>query len=163
MTPIQRSVIPIITEGNDLMGCSQTGSGKTLAFLCPIVSKMLEEGPPKANVSNKYGVSYPVVLVLVPTRELAEQIYKEAKKLIHLTGIEVIKVYGGVPYEGQYADLRRGCDILIATPGRLIDFISKEVISLQLVKNFIIDEADRILEMGFADQLDSIVFGQGKY
>jgi ATP-dependent RNA helicase DDX3X len=143
------------------MGCSQTGSGKTIAFLAPIITKMLNDGPPK-NENISYGQSAPIVLILVPTRELAEQIYKEARKLVHKTHMEVIKIYGGVAYEGQYNDIRQGADILVAAPGRLIDFLNKGVITLSQVKYFIIDEADRILDMGFEDQLKSIVFRYGK-
>ena len=162
MTPIQRAVIPHIIENRDVMGCSQTGSGKTIAFLAPIITKMLKDGPPE-NESIQYGQSAPIVLILVPTRELAEQIYKEAKKLIFKTHMEVIKVYGGVPYDGQFNEIRQGADILVAAPGRLIDFLNKGVISLREVKYFIIDEADRILDMGFEDQLKSIVFNYGKF
>ena len=101
MTPIQRAVISYILEGNDVMGCAQTGSGKTVAFLLPIVNKMLSQGPPEVSTSTKRACSIPVALILVPTRELAEQIYKEARKLISMTGINVVKVYGGVPHDSQ--------------------------------------------------------------
>jgi ATP-dependent RNA helicase DDX3X len=158
MTPIQRSVISYILEGNDVMGCAQTGSGKTIAFLLPIVNKMLTEGPPEAIVTTKRACSQPVALILVPTRELAEQIFKEARKIISNTGIHVVKVYGGVPHDSQIRELKYGCDILVATPGRLLDFIESGLITLKSVKYFIIDEADRILDMGFEPQLNRIVF-----
>jgi ATP-dependent RNA helicase DDX3X len=164
MTPIQRTVVPFIIRKNDVMGCSQTGSGKTIAFLAPILSKMLKEGPPVNegyNFGNRGG-SAPVALILIPTRELAEQIYKEARKLVHKTGIAVTKVYGGVGYDSQLAEVREGTDILVATPGRLIDFLKKGVIILGSVKYLVIDEADRILDMGFEDQLRSIMHDFGK-
>lgn len=161
MTPIQKNVIPYVMEKHDVMGCSQTGSGKTIAFLAPIINKMLSEEPPKEDEFLGRGVSAPVALILIPTRELAEQIYKQARKLIHKTGINVVKVYGGVGYEGQIGEIKDGCDILVATPGRLIDFIEKGLITLASVKYFVIDEADRILDMGFEDQLNSIVFRFG--
>ena len=93
----------------------------------------------------------------MPTRELAEQIFKEARKLLSMTGINVVKVYGGVPNESQLRELRYGADILVATPGRLLDFMGSGVITLSAVENFIIDEADRLLDMGFEPQLNRIV------
>jgi ATP-dependent RNA helicase DDX3X len=156
MTPIQRCVVPFISQGSDVMGCSQTGSGKTIAFLGPIISQMFEEGPPKKEV----GISAPVCLILVPTRELADQIFKEARKLLHTSGVSVVKVYGGVPHDSQIKEIKYGADILVATPGRLIDFLDRNMITLSMVRYFIIDEADRILDMGFEDQLRDIVFNK---
>ena len=109
MTPIQKAVISYIMNGNDVMGCAQTGSGKTVAFLLPMINKMLEEGPPDIsgngilyfNFLGKRACSLPVTLILVPTRELAEQIFKEARKLISRSGVNVVKVYGGVPHDSQ--------------------------------------------------------------
>jgi len=106
----------------------------------------------------KKGTSAPVTLILIPTRELAEQIFIQARKLIHNTGINVVKVYGGVPHESQIRELKWGCDILVSTPGRLLDFLKSGLITLSQVKYFIIDEADRILDMGFEPQLNSICF-----
>jgi ATP-dependent RNA helicase DDX3X len=161
MTPIQKNVIPIITEGNDVMACSQTGSGKTIAFLSPIVNKMLNEGPPNINLENF--PSAPVALILIPTRELAEQIYKEGRKLLHQTGVHITKIYGGVPHDSQIRELREGTDILVATPGRLIDFLNSKLITLKAVKYLILDEADRILDLGFSDQLNTITLNYGKF
>jgi ATP-dependent RNA helicase DDX3X len=155
MTPIQKTSIPIVLEGHDVMGSAQTGSGKTLAFLLPIINKMMFEGPPNPG---KGWTAYPVTLILIPTRELADQIYKEARKLLHKTGINVVKIYGGVGYDSQTRELKHGCDILVSTPGRLLDFIKSNTISLSAVRYFIIDEADRLLDMGFEQQLNSIVF-----
>ena len=163
MTPIQKYVLPVISEGNDVMGCSQTGSGKTIAFLSPIVNKMIKEGPPKENNTDIYNYpSFPVALILIPTRELAEQIYREGRKLLHQTGIQITKIYGGVPHDSQIRELRDGTDIIVATPGRLIDFLNSKMISLKKVKYFILDEADRILDLGFSEQLNNISFNYGK-
>jgi superfamily II DNA/RNA helicase len=158
MTPIQRAVIPYLLENKDTMGCAQTGSGKTVAFLAPMVNKMLQDGPPLSDKNLPRGVSAPVALILTPTRELAEQIYKEARKIIHKTGIMVSKVYGGVPVEQQIKFIANGCDLLVATPGRLIDFIKRDMITLDSVNFLAFDEADRMLEMGFEDQLNEIIF-----
>lgn len=158
MTPIQKAVLPYIIKGQDTIGCAQTGSGKTVSFLAPIVNKMLIDGPPQSDSQLPQGVSAPIALIVVPTRELAEQIYKEARKVIHKTGIVVVKVYGGIPIDTQYKHIVSGCDILVATPGRLIDFLKRELISLNSVKFLVFDEADRMLDMGFEDQLREIVF-----
>ncbi len=99
MTPIQKAVMPYMFKGNDVMGCSQTGSGKTVAFLLPIINKMLNEGPSESRSYDN--AARPVTLILVPTRELADQIYKEARKLIHKTGMNIVKVYGGVSNQSQ--------------------------------------------------------------
>ena len=156
MTPIQKAVIPHMSKGYDVIGCSQTGSGKTIAFLLPIINKMLKEGPPP-EYKEATGEACPVAVVVVPTRELAEQIFKEARKLVHRTGINVVKVFGGVGYDNQKNELKYGCDLLIATPGRLKDFIDHWHIFLAQVKYLILDEADRMLDMGFEPQLRAIV------
>ena len=159
MTPIQGFVIPMVISGKDLIGCSQTGSGKTMAFLTPIIDNLLVNGPPDFYEISKS--SKPVLLILIPTRELAEQIYKEARKLTFMTGINVVKIYGGVPYTNQIAEIKQGCDILIATPGRLIDFLEKELIKLHHLKYFIIDEADKMMDMGFEKQMNNIIYEYG--
>lgn len=158
MTPIQRAVIPYMIEGNDIMGCSETGSGKTIAYLFPVISNMIKMGPPILEKENTRRTAFPITLVLVPTRELADQVYKESKKLCNETGINTVKIYGGVAYEAQLNQLSLGCDILVATPGRLIDYLKSKTISLKAVSMIIIDEADRILDMGFEEQLNTIFF-----
>lgn len=158
MTPIQKYVLPIISESKDVMACSQTGSGKTIAFLAPIVNKMMKDGPPKEFENFP---SEPIALILIPTRELAEQIFREGRKLLHQTGIQITKIYGGVPHDSQLRELRDGTDILVATPGRLIDFLSSKMVSLRKVKFFVLDEADRILDLGFSDQLNTISTNYG--
>jgi superfamily II DNA/RNA helicase len=156
MTPIQQSVIPYLIQGKDVMGCAQTGSGKTVSFLAPIINKMLQDGPPKEDTPS--GISSPIGIILAPTRELAEQIYKEARKLVYKTGILVVKVYGGVPIDTQIRHVTSGCDIIVATPGRLIDFMGRRLIRLSQIQFLVFDEADRMLEMGFEDQLREIIF-----
>ncbi len=155
MTPIQREVIKFIRNGKDVMGCSQTGSGKTIAFLLPIISRILSEMPAALNASPPA----PRLLILIPTRELAEQIWTEAKKLVKETGIIVNKIYGGVPHDEQRQRMNSGCDILVATPGRLLDFVQSKNLTLRNVKYLIMDEADRMLDMGFQPQLMKIAFG----
>ena len=164
MTPIQKAIIPYILKSKDCLGCAETGSGKTIAFLTPIISLLLKDGPPKEdekylNPNSKYtnSCSYPVCLVLVPTRELAEQIYVEARKLLYKTGIIVCKCYGGVPNDTQIRELRQGVDIIIGTPGRIKEFIDKKILYLNLIKYLVIDESDRMLDMGFKPQLEDII------
>ena len=164
MTPIQKAIIPYILQSKDCLGCAETGSGKTIAFLTPIISLLLKNGPPKEdekylNPNSKYtnSCSYPVCLVLVPTRELAEQIYIEARKLLYKTGIVVCKCYGGVPNDTQIRELRQGVDIIIGTPGRIKEFIDKKILYLNLIKYLVIDESDRMLDMGFKPQLEDII------
>ena len=164
MTPIQKAIIPYILHKNDCLGCAETGSGKTVAFLAPIISLLLKDGPPiedkeylKQNSKYSNSCSYPVCLVLVPTRELAEQIYIESRKLLYKTGIVVSKCYGGVPIDGQIRELRQGVDIVIGTPGRIIEFIDKKVLYLNLIEYLVIDESDRMLDMGFKPQLENII------
>ena len=164
MTPIQKAIIPYILKQKDCLGCAETGSGKTIAFLSPIISLLLKDGPPKEDdeylkPNSKYTntCSYPVCLVIVPTRELAEQIYVEARKLLYKTGIIVCKCYGGVPNDTQMRELRQGVDIVIGTPGRLIEFIDKKILYLNLIKFLVIDESDRMLDMGFKPQLENII------
>jgi len=157
-TPVQKYAIPIVTNGRDLMGCAQTGSGKTAAFLFPIISLMDKSGPP--SIAPEYyhkRLITPVALVLAPTRELACQIHEEARKFAYKTGMRSCVVYGGAPIGNQLRDLERGCDILVATPGRLSDMMERGRIALAYVKFLILDEADRMLDMGFEPQIRKIV------
>ena len=164
MTPIQKVIIPYILNKKDCLGCAETGSGKTVAFLAPIISLLLKDGPPledkeylKQNSKYSNSCSYPVCIILVPTRELAEQIYIESRKLLYKTGIVVTKCYGGVPLDSQIKDLRLGSDIIIGTPGRIIEFIDKKILYLNLIEYLVIDESDRMLDMGFKPQLENII------
>ncbi len=157
-TPVQKYSLPIVMAGRDLMACAQTGSGKTAAFLFPMISMLLKTAPPEQNYA--YGGRrkiYPLALVLAPTRELACQIYEEAKKFSWKTGIKSVVVYGGAPISQQLRDLERGCDILVATPGRLVDIMERARVSLASIKYLVLDEADRMLDMGFEPQIRRIV------
>ncbi|XP_050229711.1 DEAD-box ATP-dependent RNA helicase 37-like [Mercurialis annua] len=154
-TPIQRNAIPIILGGRDLMACAQTGSGKTAAFCFPIISGIMKE----QYVQRPRGTRtvYPLALILSPTRELSCQIHDEAKKFAYQTGVKVVVVYGGAPIHHQLRELERGVDILVATPGRLVDLLERAKVSLQMIRYLALDEADRMLDMGFEPQIRKIV------
>jgi ATP-dependent RNA helicase DDX3X len=144
------------------MACAQTGSGKTAAFLLPCImtltAKELPEPPEDRN--SRYGrrnKHYPHALVLAPTRELATQIYDEARKFCYRTHLKAVVVYGGQDIKNQFAELQRGVDIIVATPGRLYDMIERGRISMALVNYLVFDEADRMLDMGFEPQIRQIV------
>jgi ATP-dependent RNA helicase DDX3X len=156
MTSIQKLSIPIILEGIDLVGCAQTGSGKTLAYLLPLSILLYSHNIPIINQKKK--ISYPLLLIIVPTRELAIQIYQESLKILYQTQIIPVCVYGGEDYLYQIADLREGCDILIGTPGRLIHFLEKDYISLDMCKFLVIDEADKMMDMGFEPDIRKIIY-----
>lgn len=158
-TPVQKYSIPIGLAGRDMMACAQTGSGKTGGFLFPTLAAMLREGakPAAETGSGRSRKSYPAALVLAPTRELASQIYDEAKKFCYCTGIAPVVIYGGAEVGRQLRELERGCDLLVATPGRLVDLIERGRISLAGIRFLILDEADRMLDMGFEPQIRRIV------
>ncbi|XP_059824250.1 DEAD-box helicase 3 X-linked a isoform X3 [Hypanus sabinus] len=164
-TPVQKHAIPIIISKRDLMACAQTGSGKTAAFLLPILSQIYAEGPSealksaKAQDSSKYGrrKQYPIALVLAPTRELAVQIYDESRKFAYRSKVRPSVVYGGADIGQQIRDLERGCHLLVATPGRLVDMIERGKVGLDFCKYLVLDEADRMLDMGFEPQIRRIV------
>ncbi|RWR72628.1 DEAD-box ATP-dependent RNA helicase 37 [Cinnamomum micranthum f. kanehirae] len=154
-TPVQRHTIPISLGGRDLMACAQTGSGKTAAFCFPIISGIMKgqfvQRPRGARTV------YPLALILSPTRELSCQIHEEARKFAYQTGVKVVVAYGGAPINQQLRELERGVDILVATPGRLVDLLERARVSLQMVKYLALDEADRMLDMGFEPQIRRIV------
>jgi len=158
-TPVQKFAIPIVMEKRDLMACAQTGSGKTAAFLFPLISSMLYDGPPPIEPNLGVGVkkTYPTSLILAPTRELACQIFEEARKFSYGSPVRPVVVYGGTEIRPQINDLEKGCDLLVATPGRLVDFLERCRISLSHVKYLVLDEADRMLDMGFEPQIRRIV------
>lgn len=153
-TPIQRYAIPVILSGKDLMACAETGSGKTLAYMYPLIAKMIEDGPPSFSNSP---AARPAALVIAPTRELAIQIYQEALKLAYKTGIISFCAYGGTSVELQISQILQGVDILIGTPGRIIDLSERGSLDLESIKYLILDEADRMLDMGFEPQLIKIL------
>uniref|UniRef100_A0A8C6X607 RNA helicase n=1 Tax=Naja naja TaxID=35670 RepID=A0A8C6X607_NAJNA len=162
-TPVQKYAIPIIKDKRDLMACAQTGSGKTAAFLLPILSQIYTVGPGDAlramKENGRYGrrKQYPISLVLAPTRELAVQIYEEARKFAYRSKVRPCVVYGGADIGQQIRDLERGCHLLVATPGRLVDMMERGKIGLDFCKYLVLDEADRMLDMGFEPQIRRIV------
>uniref|UniRef100_A0A5B7B545 RNA helicase n=1 Tax=Davidia involucrata TaxID=16924 RepID=A0A5B7B545_DAVIN len=156
-TPVQRHAIPIAVAGRDLMACAQTGSGKTAAFCFPIICGVLRHHFSQPVLSWGVRIAYPLALILSPTRELSCQIYEEAKKFSYQTGVKLVVVYGGAPMSQQLRNLEKGVDILVATPGRLVDMIDRSRVSLQKIKYLALDEADRMLDMGFEAQIRKIV------
>ncbi|KAE9590106.1 putative RNA helicase [Lupinus albus] len=154
-TPVQRYAIPISLAGRDLVACAQTGSGKTAAFCFPIISGIMrEQYVQRPRVAR---TAFPMALILAPTRELSCQIHDEAKKFSYQTGVKVVVTYGGAPINQQLRELERGVDILVATPGRLVDLLERARVSLQIIRYLALDEADRMLDMGFEPQIRKIV------
>ncbi|XP_046393481.1 ATP-dependent RNA helicase DDX3X isoform X3 [Ischnura elegans] len=156
-TPVQKYAIPIIMGRRDLMACAQTGSGKTAAFLVPILNQMYENGPSPNARSYPRRKQYPHALILAPTRELATQIWEEARKFAYRSRLRPCVVYGGANVMEQARELERGCHLLVATPGRLVDMIDRGKIGLDQCKFLVLDEADRMLDMGFEPQIRRIV------
>ncbi|KAL6434307.1 hypothetical protein ACFW04_006026 [Cataglyphis niger] len=159
-TPVQKYAIPIIIGRRDVMACAQTGSGKTAAFLVPILNQIYESGPrPPPAQANSSGrrKQYPLGLVLAPTRELATQIYDEARKFAYRSRMRPAVVYGGSNIVDQMRELDRGCHLLVATPGRLVDMLGRGKIGLHNCRYLVLDEADRMLDMGFEPQIRRIV------
>ncbi|MCH9741382.1 MAG: ATP-dependent RNA helicase DbpA [Epsilonproteobacteria bacterium] len=146
MTPIQQASLPSILEQKDIIAKAKTGSGKTLAFSLPLILNL------KAKQQN------PQALIIAPTRELCEQIAGELKRLArYKSDVKVITLYGGTSLTAQVASLEKGADILVGTPGRLLDHFSRETIELKAIKTLVLDEADRMLDMGFSEDILKIV------
>ncbi|WP_283787181.1 DEAD/DEAH box helicase [Bermanella sp. WJH001] len=150
-SPIQAASLPLTLAGHDIIGKAQTGTGKTAAFLITVLQKLLTTSP-----SERYA-SEPRALVIAPTRELAMQIAKDAQGLSKYTDINVVTVVGGVDYDKQKDELNSIVDIVVATPGRLLDFLQQKVVFLDQVELLVIDEADRMLDMGFIPDLKRII------
>jgi ATP-dependent RNA helicase RhlE len=150
-TPIQEQAIPVVLEGKDLLGCAQTGTGKTAAFAIPILQNLYNN---KHEEKGSWNIK---ALILTPTRELAIQIDESFAAYGKNTGLKHLVVFGGVSQYHQTNALRRGVDILIATPGRLLDLIEQRFISLQHIQMFVLDEADRMLDMGFINDVRRII------
>ncbi|CAO3632391.1 unnamed protein product [Mucor fragilis] len=167
-TPVQKYSIPIVMNNRDLMACAQTGSGKTGGFLFPVLSSLFEKGPTPNSTGDSHDAAgvyrarkaYPEALILAPTRELTSQIYDEAKKFAYRSWVRPCVVYGGADIGQQLRQIDRGCDVLVATPGRLVDLIERARVSLSKVRFLILDEADRMLDMGFEPQIRRIVQGE---
>lgn len=165
-TPVQKFSVPIVNAGQDLMACAQTGSGKTAGFLFPILSSLFEKGPPPlpagaqgAAAGRFRRTAFPTGLILAPTRELVSQIHDEAKKFAYRSWVRPAVVYGGADIGSQMRQVENGCDLLTATPGRLVDLIDRGKISLSNIRYLVLDEADRMLDMGFEPQIRQIVQG----
>ena len=148
-TPIQEQAIPSILEHRDVLGTAQTGTGKTAAFAIPILQNLTERKGPKNN--------HIKALILTPTRELAIQIEESFDSYGKNLPLRKLVVFGGVKQGSQENALRRGVDILVATPGRLLDFIAQGIISLKNIEIFVLDEADRMLDMGFVHDVKRII------
>ncbi|NUQ25525.1 MAG: DEAD/DEAH box helicase [Saprospiraceae bacterium] len=147
-TPIQQQAIPVVLEGRDLLGCAQTGTGKTAAFAVPILQILYQQTQRKPGIK---------VLILTPTRELAIQIDESFAAYGRHTGIKHAVIFGGVSQQQQTNALRRGVDVLVATPGRLLDLMNQGYVNLAQLEIFVLDEADRMLDMGFIHDVKRVI------
>lgn len=150
-TPIQEQAIPVIMEGHDLLACAQTGTGKTAAYLLPVINMLADGGYPDDSIN---------CVVMAPTRELAQQIDRQLQGFAYFMPVSGMAIYGGTDghtYEQQRKSLKMGADVVIATPGRLLSHLSMGYVDLSKVSFFILDEADRMLDMGFYDDIMQIV------
>ena len=148
-TPIQEHAVPPVLKGRDVVGCAQTGTGKTAAFMLPIIELLERQNGNAQRRSGEKGPATPTALVVTPTRELAAQIEEVGIALSAATKHRVVAVYGGVPYGPQAKRARAGVDVLAATPGRLLDMVQQGDVRLGEVTTLVLDEADRMLDMGF--------------
>ena len=144
-TPIQSAVLPYALEGKDVIGCAETGTGKTAAYLLPILARLLREN--REGYRPQHGVTR--ALILAPTRELATQIDDEVQGFAYHSPVSSVAVYGGVPMEPQERALKAGVDVVVATPGRLLDHMRSNVGDFSKLEVFVLDEADRMMDMGF--------------
>ncbi|MDO6474832.1 DEAD/DEAH box helicase [Alteromonas sp. 1_MG-2023] len=147
-TPVQQAAIPHVLAGRDVMAGAQTGTGKTAAFALPLIQRLLEQDAGEKALR---------VLVLTPTRELAQQVYQSFVKYSDGLGVNTVVAYGGVSINPQIEALSAGCDVLVATPGRLLELAIKELIDLSTLQTFVLDEADRMLDMGFITDIKRIL------
>jgi len=148
-TPIQAQAIPAVLKGRDLMGAAQTGTGKTAGFALPVLQRLCTDGPKVMSNSVR-------ALVLVPTRELAEQVYQSLRSYGQDLPLRSYAVYGGVSLNPQMMALRKGIDVLVATPGRLLDLYRQNAVKFAQLQVLVLDEADRMLDLGFARELDEL-------
>ncbi|MFQ3171942.1 MAG: ATP-dependent RNA helicase RhlE [Oleispira sp.] len=159
-TPIQAQAIPSVLAGRDLIAGANTGSGKTATFALPLLQQLSQQkdAEKSSNIKNREG-NYVTGLILVPTRELAKQVADSIRSYaVHFNGaIKTVAVFGGVSVNTQMLALRGGTDILVATPGRLLDLISSNAIKLDMIKTLVLDEADRMLSLGFAEELSALL------
>nr|ADD81191.1 vasa [Euthynnus affinis] len=157
-TPVQKHGIPIISAGRDLMACAQTGSGKTAAFLLPILQQLMADGVAASRFSE---LQEPEAIIVAPTRELINQIYLEARKFAFGTCVRPVVVYGGVSTGHQIREISRGCNVVCGTPGRLLDMIGRGKVGLTKLRYLVLDEADRMLDMGFEPDMRRLVSSPG--
>ncbi len=150
-TPIQAEAIPLLLKGTDMIGQAATGTGKTAAFALPILQRLAEARDAGTRVDGPMG------LILAPTRELAMQVSQSLKDYGKPIGVRVVAVFGGQPIYGQIKDIRRGVDVVVATPGRALDHIGRRTLDLSTIEIVVLDEADEMLDMGFADDLEAIL------
>lgn len=148
-TPVQAKAIPAVLAGRDLMAAAQTGTGKTAGFALPVLQRLALEGEKVASNSIR-------ALVLVPTRELAEQVHANVREYAENLPLSTYAVYGGVSINPQMMRLRRGVDLLVATPGRLLDLFRQNALKFNQVQTLVLDEADRMLDLGFAEELQAV-------
>jgi ATP-dependent RNA helicase RhlE len=152
-TPIQAQAIPLVLQGKDLMGGAQTGTGKTAGFTLPLLQRFARHANTSASPAR-----HPVrALILTPTRELAAQVEESVRTYGKYLGLRCTVVFGGIPMEPQTAALRQGVEFLVATPGRLLDHVQQKTVNLQRVEAFVLDEADRMLDMGFIPDVRRIM------
>ncbi len=161
-TPIQEQAVPIVLKGQDLAGLAQTGTGKTAAFLLPLIDRVIRSQTPSDDEITQQRKfpdwkSNNFILCLLPTRELAEQVFENFNSFTKEMNLKSISVYGGVGYDKQKAALRNGVQFIFATPGRLIDLYKEHLIDLRLVRAIVFDEADRMFDMGFKDDMKFIL------
>uniref|UniRef100_A0A9J8CTS7 RNA helicase n=1 Tax=Cyprinus carpio carpio TaxID=630221 RepID=A0A9J8CTS7_CYPCA len=157
-TPVQKHGIPIISAGRDLMACAQTGSGKTAAFLLPILQRLMVDGVAASKFSE---VQEPEAIIVAPTRELINQIYLEARKFAYGTCVRPVVVYGGINTGYTIREVLKGCNVLCGTPGRLLDIIGRGKVGLSKLRYLVLDEADRMLDMGFEPDMRKLVGSPG--
>jgi len=153
-TPIQAQTIPLLLEGRDIIASAQTGTGKTAAFILPALQRLAAQG--LRAPSKRRGVGVPGVLVLAPTRELAQQVATQSARYGQNVRLRTVCVFGGAPYPPQNREIERGVDVLVATPGRLMDHIERGRVDLSKLQVLVLDEADRMLDMGFSEDVDRI-------
>ena len=141
---IQAKAIPIAIEGHDIIGQAQTGTGKTAAFGCSLLNNIVKTG----NIA---------AIVLAPTRELAIQVYEELSKLSKYEKLRVLPIYGGDSIQRQLRELKKGVDVVVGTPGRVLDLIRRRALHLEDAKFLVLDEADEMLNMGFIDDIEEVI------
>ena len=151
-TPIQEEAIPVVLAGRDILGCAQTGTGKTASFVLPLLQRMHEQKQASGISGHQLKA-----LILTPTRELATQIHESIETYGKCLKLKSVVIFGGVSQSRQVSDLRRGCDFIVATPGRLMDLMNQNYIVLNGIEYFVLDEADRMLDMGFVHEVKRII------